>query len=223
MQPSPALCIVSASIRRKKFLILRRGFNRRMCVGRVRWLTPQPSNGGIRSGAADLGKKLLSTSFMLARLRHGYVSGCLRPTRSPGVSQLGVTAIELMPLADFPGLRNWGYDGVFTFAPDSVYGRLEDLKQLIQSAHRRGLMVLLDVVYNHFGPEGNYLNLYAPQFFTDRHHTPWGKATTSTVRTAGSREISSFRMRCIGWRNTTSMACGWMRFTPLLTSPRRTF
>ena len=90
--------------------------------------------------------------------------------------ELGVTAIELMPLADFPGLRNWGYDGVFTFAPDSVYGRLEDLKQLIQSAHQRGLMVLLDVVYNHFGPEGNYLNLYAPQFFTDRHHTPWGKA-----------------------------------------------
>ncbi|MFY9908581.1 MAG: malto-oligosyltrehalose trehalohydrolase [Candidatus Sulfotelmatobacter sp.] len=92
------------------------------------------------------------------------------------LAELGVTAIELMPLADFPGLRNWGYDGVFTFAPDSVYGRLEDLKQLIQSAHRRGLMVLLDVVYNHFGPEGNYLNLYAPQFFTDRHHTPWGKA-----------------------------------------------
>ena len=92
------------------------------------------------------------------------------------LADLGVTAIELMPLADFPGLRNWGYDGVFTFAPDSVYGRPEDLKQLIQSAHQRGLMVLLDVVYNHFGPEGNYLNLYAPQFFTDRHHTPWGKA-----------------------------------------------
>jgi maltooligosyltrehalose trehalohydrolase len=92
------------------------------------------------------------------------------------LAELGVTAIELMPVADFPGSRNWGYDGVSIFAPDSVYGRPEDLKQLVQSAHRRGLMVLLDVVYNHFGPEGNYLNLYAPQFFTDRHHTPWGKA-----------------------------------------------
>lgn len=89
---------------------------------------------------------------------------------------LGVTAIELMPLADFFGLRNWGYDGVLPFAPDSVYGRPEQLKKLIQSAHERGLMVFLDVVYNHFGPEGNYLHSYAPQFFTDRHHTPWGKA-----------------------------------------------
>jgi len=89
---------------------------------------------------------------------------------------LGVTAVELMPLADFPGRRNWGYDGVFLFAPDSSYGRPEDLKRLIDEAHRRRLMVFLDVVYNHFGPEGNYLHLYAPQFFTERHHTPWGAA-----------------------------------------------
>jgi malto-oligosyltrehalose trehalohydrolase len=89
---------------------------------------------------------------------------------------LGVTAIELMPLSDFSGSRNWGYDGVLPFAPDSSYGRPEDLKHLIQSAHAKGLMVLLDVVYNHFGPEGNYLHLYAPQFFTDRHKTPWGDA-----------------------------------------------
>jgi malto-oligosyltrehalose trehalohydrolase len=89
---------------------------------------------------------------------------------------LGVTAVELMPLADFPGRRNWGYDGVLPFAPDSSYGQPDDLKQLVQAAHSRGLMVVLDVVYNHFGPEGNYLHLYAPQFFTDRHHTPWGAA-----------------------------------------------
>jgi len=89
---------------------------------------------------------------------------------------LGVTAVELMPLADFPGQRNWGYDGVLLFAPDSSYGRPEDLKRLIQAAHSRGLMVFLDVVYNHFGPEGNYLREYAPQFFTGRHHTPWGEA-----------------------------------------------
>ncbi len=92
------------------------------------------------------------------------------------LADIGITAIELMPLADFPGLRNWGYDGVFPFAPDSTYGHPEDLKNFVQCAHQRGMMVLLDVVYNHFGPEGNYLNAYAPQFFTDRHHTPWGNA-----------------------------------------------
>jgi malto-oligosyltrehalose trehalohydrolase len=97
-------------------------------------------------------------------------------TRLDYLSDLGVTAIELMPVADFPGRRGWGYDGVLPYAPDAAYGRPEDLKRLIAQAHARGLMVLLDVVYNHFGPEGNYLHLYAPQFFTDRHHTPWGAA-----------------------------------------------
>jgi malto-oligosyltrehalose trehalohydrolase len=89
---------------------------------------------------------------------------------------LGVTAIELMPVADFPGKRNWGYDGVLPFAPESAYGRPDDLKDLVQSAHQKGLMVLLDVVYNHFGPEGNYLSAYAADFFTHRHTTPWGDA-----------------------------------------------
>lgn len=89
---------------------------------------------------------------------------------------LGVTAIELMPVADFPGKHNWGYDGTYLFAPDSRYGRPDDLKALIDAAHARNLMVFLDVVYNHFGPEGNYLHLYAPQFFTEKHRTPWGAA-----------------------------------------------
>jgi len=92
------------------------------------------------------------------------------------LAELGFTAVELMPVADFPGKWNWGYDGVLLFAPDSQYGRPDDLKRLIQAAHRKGLMVFLDVVYNHFGPEGNYLRIYAPQFFTDRHQTPWGEA-----------------------------------------------
>lgn len=96
--------------------------------------------------------------------------------RLPYLADLGVIAVELMPLADFPGGRNWGYDGVLPFAPDSRYGKPEDLKRLIQSAHSLGLMVFLDVVYNHFGPEGNYLHAYAPQFFTQRHRTPWGDA-----------------------------------------------
>ena len=87
----------------------------------------------------------------------------------------GITALELMPVADFAGKRNWGYDGVLWYAPDSAYGRPEHLKALVDAAHQRGLMVLLDVVYNHFGPEGNYLGRYAPEFFTDAQ-TPWGSA-----------------------------------------------
>ena len=92
------------------------------------------------------------------------------------LSDLGITAIELMPLSSFPGERNWGYDGVLPYAPARCYGRPEDLKHLINAAHGKNLMVLLDVVYNHFGPDGNSLWLYAPQFFTDRHRTPWGQA-----------------------------------------------
>lgn len=93
----------------------------------------------------------------------------------------GITALELMPLADFSGARNWGYDGVLWYAPDSAYGRPYDLKALIDEAHLRGLMVFLDVVYNHFGPEGNYLGCYAPSFFTDAQ-TPWGSAIDYRVR-----------------------------------------
>ncbi|HEX3739801.1 MAG TPA: malto-oligosyltrehalose trehalohydrolase [Terriglobales bacterium] len=92
------------------------------------------------------------------------------------LASLGVTAIELMPVADFPGERNWGYDGVLPFAPARCYGRPDDLKRLVDAAHAKGLMVFLDVVYNHLGPEGNYLTLYAPEFFTARHQTPWGPA-----------------------------------------------
>jgi maltooligosyltrehalose trehalohydrolase len=88
---------------------------------------------------------------------------------------MGITAVELMPLADFAGQRNWGYDGVLWYASDSAYGRPDDLKTLIDEAHLRGLMVFLDVVYNHFGPEGNYLGRYAPGFFTEAQ-TPWGSA-----------------------------------------------
>ena len=89
---------------------------------------------------------------------------------------LGVTTIEIMPIGDFPGRRNWGYDGVLPYAPDSSYGRPEDLKALVEAAHARGLMVLLDVVYNHFGPEGAYIHPIAQQTFTDHHKTPWGAA-----------------------------------------------
>jgi len=89
---------------------------------------------------------------------------------------LGVTAIELMPLAQFPGDRNWGYDGVLPYAPQASYGTPEQLKHLIDSAHGHGLAVILDVVYNHFGPDGNYLHRYAKSFFREDKHTPWGAA-----------------------------------------------
>jgi maltooligosyltrehalose trehalohydrolase len=96
--------------------------------------------------------------------------------RLDDLAALGVTAIELMPVADFPGVRGWGYDGVLQYAPEASYGTPEDLKRLVVAAHARGLMVLLDVVYNHFGPDGNYLYAYAQPFFNQAIHTPWGAA-----------------------------------------------
>ena len=96
------------------------------------------------------------------------------------LAELGVTAVELMPVAQFSGERGWGYDGVLLYAPHTAYGGPEALKRLIDAAHERGLMMLLDVVYNHFGPDGNYLHLYAPQFFNPNRHTPWGAAIDYT-------------------------------------------
>ncbi len=96
--------------------------------------------------------------------------------RLPYLADLGVTAIELMPLAHFPGQRGWGYDGVLLFAPHPCYGTPDELRALVDAAHRLGLMVLVDVVYNHFGPDGNYLHAYCPPFFNPDHQTPWGAA-----------------------------------------------
>lgn len=96
--------------------------------------------------------------------------------RLADLKDLGVTALQIMPLAAFPGQRNWGYDGVLQFAPAACYGGPDDLKALIDAAHAFGMMVLLDVVYNHFGPEGNYLHAYCPEFFNFAHRTPWGAA-----------------------------------------------
>jgi malto-oligosyltrehalose trehalohydrolase len=99
----------------------------------------------------------------------------------PRLARLGVTAIELMPIAEFPGARSWGYDGVLPFAPDCAYGTPDELKALIDRAHELGLMMFLDVVYNHFGPDGNWLPLYAPQFFDETVQTPWGGAIALRV------------------------------------------
>ena len=106
------------------------------------------------------------------------------------LAELGITAIELMPVAEFPGKRSWGYDGVLPFAPDAAYGTPEDLKRLVCAAHARGIMVILDVVYNHFGPEGNYIPLYAADFFNPEHHTPWGAAINFDA--GGARAVRDF-------------------------------
>ncbi len=108
---------------------------------------------------------------------------------------MGVTLLELMPIADFPGPRNWGYDGVLPYAPDTAYGTPEALKRLIDTAHGLGMGVMLDVVYNHFGPDGNYLPRYAAPFF--RHDVPTPGATPSTSASPPSAS-SSRTTRCIG-------------------------
>ena len=107
----------------------------------------------------------------------------------PELANLGVTTLELMPIAQFPGARNWGYDGVYPFAPQNSYGGPEALARLVNAAHRQGLSVALDVVYNHLGPEGNYLSAYGP-YFTDQYHTPWGQAINFDG--AGSDEVRRY-------------------------------
>jgi len=96
--------------------------------------------------------------------------------RLPQLADAGITAVQLMPLASFGGRFGWGYDGVLHYAPHAAYGTPDDLKRFVQAAHRLGLMVMVDVVYNHFGPDGNYLALYAPTFFDASRHTAWGAA-----------------------------------------------
>lgn len=95
--------------------------------------------------------------------------------RLPYLKELGINAIEIMPVGQFPGTRNWGYDGVFSFAVQHSYGGARGLQKLVDSCHQEGIAVILDVVYNHFGPEGNYLPQYGP-YFTDKYQTPWGQA-----------------------------------------------
>jgi maltooligosyltrehalose trehalohydrolase len=117
----------------------------------------------------------------------------------PALVDLGVTAIELMPVAEFPGSRNWGYDGAHLFAPQSTYGGPHGLRRLVDACHANGLSVILDVVYNHLGPEGNYLAEYGP-YFTDRYKTPWGSAVDfDGPDAAGVR------------RHFIENACAWVR------------
>jgi maltooligosyltrehalose trehalohydrolase len=114
---------------------------------------------------------------VLYELHAGVLGGYAGVVRElPRLGELGVTAIELMPIAEFPGARNWGYDGTLPYAPESSYGTPDKLRALIDAAHGHGLMVFLDVVYNHFGPDGNYLPMLAPEMFRGDVSTPWGPA-----------------------------------------------
>src|SRR5690606_25647845 len=117
----------------------------------------------------------------------GTFEGVIR--RLDHLIDLGVTHVELLPVAEFPGRRGWGYDGVDLFAPHHAYGGPEGLKRLVDACHARGLAVVLDVVYNHLGPEGNYLSRFGP-YFTDAYHTPWGPAIN--LDGAGSDEVRRF-------------------------------
>ncbi|BBD02831.1 MULTISPECIES: malto-oligosyltrehalose trehalohydrolase [Sphingobium] len=117
--------------------------------------------------------------------------------RLPGLAAIGITAIELMPVNAFSGARNWGYDGVLPFAPAEAYGSPADLRALIDAAHDLGLMIFLDVVYNHFGPEGNYLGTYAGSFFHAERHTPWGGA----VAVDRPQVAAYFRENALMWLN----------------------
>ncbi len=115
----------------------------------------------------------------------------------PHYVELGATAIELLPVADFAGSRNWGYDGVLLYAPDTAYGSPDDLRALIDEAHGFGLQVFIDVVYNHFGPDGNYLHAYAKDFFDEESHTPWGAALNF-----GAPEVRDFFVgNAVHWLN----------------------
>ncbi|HEX5431484.1 MAG TPA: malto-oligosyltrehalose trehalohydrolase [Bryobacteraceae bacterium] len=119
--------------------------------------------------------------------------------RLPALRELGVTAIEIMPVAQFSGTRNWGYDGVHPYAPQQSYGGPQGLRRLVDACHRHGLAAFLDVVYNHLGPEGSYLSEFGP-YFTERYRTPWGAAVNYDDR--GSDEVRAF---------VCNNACMWIR------------
>ena len=132
------------------------------------------------------------SKLVIYELHVGTFGGTFRGTieHLAALRDLGITAIELMPVADFAGARGWGYDGVALYAPSRAYGHPDDLRTLVDHAHSRGLAVLLDVVYNHLGPEGAYLPEFNPQYLTQVHQTPWGQAVN--LEGAGSDMVRRF-------------------------------
>ena len=133
----------------------------------------------------------------------------------PELARLGITVIEMMPVAEFAGERNWGYDGVGLFAPAHVYGPPDDLRAFIDQAHAVGVAVILDVVYNHLGPEGNYLSVFSDDYFTDRYETDWGKPFNFDGPNADPVRELFIANAAIGSRSFTSTASA--------STPRRIF
>lgn len=136
----------------------------------------------------------------------------------PRLAALGFTAIEVMPVATFGGQWGWGYDGVLPFAPHPAYGSPDDLKQLVDTAHALGLCVFLDVVYNHFGPDGNYLQAYAPEFFLAATTAPGAARSILTWKAARSCVRSSCTTRSTGSKSSAWTACDSTRCTPSRTT-----
>ena len=154
--------------------IRRRGGSPTACIGPRRCSFPNRSAGRIKIGEAIAPEDLVFYELHVGTFTPEGTFAAIIP-RLPELASLGVTAIELMPVAQFPGDRNWGYDGVHPNAVQNSYGGPRALQQLVDAAHRAGLAVFLDVVYNHLGPEGNYFGKFGP-YFTDRYQTPWGQA-----------------------------------------------
>ena len=127
------------------------------------------------------------------------------------LKRLGINAIQLMPIAEFPGEFGWGYDGVGWFAPTRLYGRPDDLRTFVDEAHGHGLGVLLDVVYNHLGPDGNYLARFAREYFTDRYSNEWGEALNfDGAKAAAVRELVLANVGT-GFASITSTGSAWMQ------------
>ena len=125
------------------------------------------------------------------------------------LAEMGIDALQLMPVAQCPGVRNWGYDGVFLYSVQNSYGGPEGLKRLVDACHRRGISVFLDVVYNHIGVEGNCLAAYGP-YFSEKYHTPWGKAMNfDGAWYDGVRDFITGNASCIGPNISISTGCGW--------------
>jgi len=143
------------------------------------------TDGSFR--AAPLGRALIYELHIGTFTSEGTFDAAIE--RLDHLVDLGVTHVELMPVNTFPGVRGWGYDGVGLFAPHEPYGGPDGLCRLVDACHGRGLAVIIDVVYNHLGPEGNYLAKFGP-YFTDRYHTPWGEAVN--LDGSGSDEVRRF-------------------------------
>jgi len=137
----------------------------------------------------------------------------------PALAELGVTVLEIMPVADFSGCFGWGYDGVNLFAPTRLYGTPDDCRRFIDRAHTLGLGVILDVVYNHLGADGNFLAQFSPEYFTDRYTTDWGPAINYADEHAGPVREFFLAMLATGSRNFTLTACAWMPPKIFMTPP----